>query len=344
MRPALEPRPRNRIRWLKRLTVTPKLPGLTRFSVTRSLHHARRRPPGRQVPGQPSTKRRCDKDEVIAVFDQQAEGYDAQWERMVARPLDASPASAMVRKPAVASMSVRSGPTRAGSARHALRARHNCFALLGLPSSSGFSSTRYTVSPALRMPYCSWGESGTDERFTGHEFDDETNLYHMIARMYMPELGRFMRPDPLASEYPGWTPYHYVLNNPITNIDPSGEYVLHSKVNQDGKRQFYFSRVTIGTSQILSAIEYIPGAGAFNIFARGTANDPSFQNRPSDYVFAAFGELLKVQGPSLINTEVSLPLLLLNKKQISVLPNSLISGSIQNSMHDYHLVFLLMVK
>ena len=33
---------------------------------------------------------------------------------------------------------------------------------------------------------------------------------------------RFMSVDPLASEFPSWTPYHYVFNNPIRFTDPDG--------------------------------------------------------------------------------------------------------------------------
>lgn len=33
---------------------------------------------------------------------------------------------------------------------------------------------------------------------------------------------RWLSVDPAASKYPGWSPYNYVTNNPLRNIDPNG--------------------------------------------------------------------------------------------------------------------------
>ncbi len=33
-----------------------------------------------------------------------------------------------------------------------------------------------------------------------------------------------MQVDPLAEKYPGWSPYNYVLNNPVKLYDPDGKW------------------------------------------------------------------------------------------------------------------------
>ena len=41
----------------------------------------------------------------------------------------------------------------------------------------------------------------------------------------MPNLGRWMAIDPLAEKHPDWTPYNYVLANPLRFTDPDGRQV-----------------------------------------------------------------------------------------------------------------------
>ena len=36
--------------------------------------------------------------------------------------------------------------------------------------------------------------------------------------------GRWISPDPLSEEFPSWSPYNFVLNNPLSFIDPNGLY------------------------------------------------------------------------------------------------------------------------
>ncbi|XXU81017.1 RHS repeat-associated core domain-containing protein [Sorangium sp. So ce1151] len=88
-----------------------------------------------------------------------------------------------------------------------------------------------------------WGErapasfsSETTQGFTGHESDDELGLVNMKGRMYDPRIGRFLTTDPIVS-IPSfgqsWNPYSYVLNNPLTYVDPGG---FQEALPEDGAR------------------------------------------------------------------------------------------------------------
>lgn len=63
---------------------------------------------------------------------------------------------------------------------------------------------------------------GNQYKFNGKELDAATGMYYYGARYYDPRLSIFVSVDPLAEQFMGWTPYHYVHQNPINLIDPTG--------------------------------------------------------------------------------------------------------------------------
>ncbi len=80
--------------------------------------------------------------------------------------------------------------------------------------------------------------------FTDHEHLDEVQLIHMNGRAYDFNLGRFLSVDPFVVN-PGFSQsfnaYSYVLNNPLTFVDPTG-YAPDS-------RQRFVDRILAGISE-----------------------------------------------------------------------------------------------
>lgn len=58
-------------------------------------------------------------------------------------------------------------------------------------------------------------------RMGGQEYDQETGLYHLGARYYDPQMGRFLSEDPIGISG-GTNLYRYAENNPIGRRDPAG--------------------------------------------------------------------------------------------------------------------------
>jgi RHS repeat-associated protein len=69
---------------------------------------------------------------------------------------------------------------------------------------------------------------------THHERDAATGYDNRGARMYDGEIGRFLGVDPLAGMYSAWSPYNYVLGNPILHTDPDGRSVDGEYYNSNG--------------------------------------------------------------------------------------------------------------
>ncbi len=61
--------------------------------------------------------------------------------------------------------------------------------------------------------------------FTGHQPELDAGLINMRGRMYDPAVGRFMSVDPVIEnvlEVGTWNAYSYVLNRPLSLVDPTG--------------------------------------------------------------------------------------------------------------------------
>lgn len=71
------------------------------------------------------------------------------------------------------------------------------------------------------------GASSQSVQYTGEQRDAESSFMYLRARMYDPNIGRFMQADPLRKSGPGiggWNRYSYVGNNPTSLTDPAGTY------------------------------------------------------------------------------------------------------------------------
>lgn len=99
------------------------------------------------------------------------------------------------------------------------------------PETYNFGEKNYY--PWMLNPGRNW-ESGTGYRysFNGKENDDEiagnNNTLDFGARVYDCRIGKWLSIDPEQTDYPHTSTYAFVLNNPITFIDPDGKKVYYS--------------------------------------------------------------------------------------------------------------------
>ncbi|MCK9609517.1 MAG: RHS repeat-associated core domain-containing protein [Methylomonas sp.] len=79
------------------------------------------------------------------------------------------------------------------------------------------------------------GTSNTLQKYTGRELDGESGCYYYRARIYCPDMGRFISEDPLGFKA-GVNFYAYVNNNPVNANDPTGNitFTMTGQLNIPG--------------------------------------------------------------------------------------------------------------
>jgi RHS repeat-associated protein len=83
------------------------------------------------------------------------------------------------------------------------------------------------IATSQRTTGLGFGGGTVRKQFTGYERDTESDLDYAKARYYKPAHGRFTAVDPLLSSGKPITPqtwnrYSYVINNPLSFVDPTG--------------------------------------------------------------------------------------------------------------------------
>jgi RHS repeat-associated protein len=102
-------------------------------------------------------------------------------------------------------------------------------------------------------------------RYTGKERDAESGNDYFEARYFGSSMGRFLSPDPLGGDLTNpqsLNRYSYVLNNPLTNTDPTGLYTCTDSKDCSSKKDQALEKTLAGLRNSKNA-DVARGANAY---------------------------------------------------------------------------------
>ena len=102
-----------------------------------------------------------------------------------------------------------------------------------------------------RTPTQGYSGDSIRQKFTRKERDNETGLDYFGARYYGSTEGRFTSPDPLLSsgrslQPQSWNRYAYVINRPLSLVDPNGLVWGVSDWDENGVREYRWFTGKVG--------------------------------------------------------------------------------------------------
>ena len=90
--------------------------------------------------------------------------------------------------------------------------------------------------------------------FTGREWLSEAGLYDYRARLYQPEVERFVQPDPKEFDAGDYNIYRYCHNDPVNRSDPFGDLEFEIEGNDEFRGEIQSHSDTIDSKPIGHAL------------------------------------------------------------------------------------------